>query len=135
MNSSILETMDIIFFMSAILSAIVHIYIFVLETFLWTSKAAMKIFDLSEKEAASTKELAANQGVYNGALAGLVIAGIIGYVLGYDVAGSVLILSGVSVMAVAASYLFFSSSDKREAATKQAIFPLLTIIAAIAMFA
>ncbi len=49
--------------------AIEHIYILILEMFLWTKPRTTKIFGLSQAEAESTKRLAANQGLYNGFLA------------------------------------------------------------------
>lgn len=51
------------------LVALEHIYILVLEMFLWTSPRGMKAFNLSREQAASTKVMAANQGLYNGFLA------------------------------------------------------------------
>ena len=52
-----------------LLIAILHVYILVLEMFLWTSPRGRKAFGLTEEFAASTRVLAANQGLYNGFLA------------------------------------------------------------------
>lgn len=53
-----------------IIIASIHFYILYLEMFLWNSKKGMKIFGIDDKEFANqTKELAANQGLYNGFLA------------------------------------------------------------------
>lgn len=52
-----------------LLVAIEHIYILILEMFLWTSARARRAFGMSKEEAESTKVLAANQGLYNGFLA------------------------------------------------------------------
>lgn len=49
--------------------ALAHLGFMVLETFLWTAPAGRRIFGTTEAEAETTKLLAANQGVYNGALA------------------------------------------------------------------
>ena len=51
------------------LVALEHIYILVLEMFLWTTPRAMRIFGLSKEHADISKTLAANQGLYNGFLA------------------------------------------------------------------
>ena len=51
------------------LVAIEHVYILVLEMFLWTKPRTRRIFGLSEDLAEKTKALAANQGLYNGFLA------------------------------------------------------------------
>ncbi|XEC94776.1 DUF1304 domain-containing protein [Paenibacillus tarimensis] len=49
--------------------AIEHIYILVLEMFMWNTSRARKIFGTTEAFAEGTKSLAANQGLYNGFLA------------------------------------------------------------------
>ncbi|MBX7194949.1 MAG: DUF1304 domain-containing protein [Sandaracinaceae bacterium] len=49
--------------------AVLHVLFMVLETFLWTTPRGRKIFGQTVESAAQTKVLAANQGVYNGALA------------------------------------------------------------------
>ena len=46
-----------------------HIYILVLEMFLWDKPAGMRAFGQTQEAAAATKVLAANQGLYNGFLA------------------------------------------------------------------
>lgn len=51
------------------LIAMLHVYILVLEMFLWDTPRAMRAFALSPEQAAQTKTLAANQGLYNGFLA------------------------------------------------------------------
>lgn len=51
------------------LIALLHIYILVLEMFLWETTRAMKAFGTTPATAATTKVLAANQGLYNGFLA------------------------------------------------------------------
>ena len=59
------------------LVALEHIYILVLEMFLWTTPRALKTFGLTPEFAASSKALAANQGLYNGFLAAGLIWGLI----------------------------------------------------------
>ena len=56
--------------------ALEHIYILVLEMFLWTRPRTLKIFGIKSKELAKdTRVLAANQGLYNGFLVvGLVMS-------------------------------------------------------------
>ena len=51
------------------LVALEHVYILVLEMFLWTRPRTMKTFGLSPEHAEISKTLAANQGLYNGFLA------------------------------------------------------------------
>lgn len=51
------------------LVACIHVYILVLEMFLWDKPKGLKVFGLTQEFATSTKVLAANQGLYNGILA------------------------------------------------------------------
>ena len=51
------------------LIAALHVYILVLEMFLWTTKRGRRAFGMTQEYAESTKVLAANQGLYNGFLA------------------------------------------------------------------
>lgn len=60
---------------------IIHIYIVILEMFLWTTKKGIKAFGLKNKSfAEETKVLAANQGLYNGFL----VAGFIWAIISND---------------------------------------------------
>ncbi len=49
--------------------AFIHLYILILEMFLWEKPAGLRTFGLSKEFAAASKTLAANQGLYNGFLA------------------------------------------------------------------
>lgn len=63
-----------------VLTAIValeHIYILVLEMFLWTKPAGLRAFGLTPEFAEQTAVLAANQGLYNGFLAAGLIWGLV----------------------------------------------------------
>ncbi len=51
------------------LVAIEHIYILILEMFLWTKPRTLKVFGITAEFAEQSKALAANQGLYNGFLA------------------------------------------------------------------
>jgi putative membrane protein len=51
------------------LIAAVHIYILILEMFLWDKPAGLRAFGQTREAAAASKVLAANQGMYNGFLA------------------------------------------------------------------
>lgn len=48
--------------------AALHLLFMVLETFLWTTPRGRRIFGQSVEEAQTTRVLAQNQGIYNGAL-------------------------------------------------------------------
>jgi putative membrane protein len=49
--------------------ALLHVYILVLEMFLWTTPFGRRVFRLSPEAANASRVLAANQGLYNGFLA------------------------------------------------------------------
>lgn len=51
------------------LLAVLHVYILVLEMFLWDTPKGRKAFNLTPEFSAASKALAANQGLYNGFLA------------------------------------------------------------------
>lgn len=59
------------------LIALLHVYILVLEMFLWTTPRAMKAFGTTPDLAAQTRVMAGNQGLYNGFLAAGLIWGLI----------------------------------------------------------
>jgi len=64
--------------------ALLHVYILVLEMFLWTTPIGRRAFGLKPEFAQESAALAANQGLYNGFLAagliwGLVAGGSVGF--------------------------------------------------------
>ncbi|MEJ2128586.1 MAG: DUF1304 domain-containing protein [Woeseiaceae bacterium] len=59
------------------LVALEHIYILVLEMFLWTKPAGLRAFGLTPEFAEQSAVLAANQGLYNGFLAAGLIWGLL----------------------------------------------------------
>lgn len=61
---------------AVLLVALIHVYILVLEMFLWDTPRGRKVFGLTPEFAAQSKVLAANQGLYNGFLAAGLIWGL-----------------------------------------------------------
>jgi putative membrane protein len=51
------------------LIALLHVYILVLEMFLWDKPAGLRAFGQTQEAATASKVLAGNQGLYNGFLA------------------------------------------------------------------
>ena len=49
--------------------ALLHVYFMILEMFLWDTPYGRKTFAMTQEKAAATKQLAMNQGLYNGFLA------------------------------------------------------------------
>ena len=58
------------------LMALLHVYILVLEMFLWTTPRGRKAFGTTREFAEQSKVLAANQGLYNGFLAAGLVWGL-----------------------------------------------------------
>ena len=110
------------------LAALLHVYIWVMESFTWTSARTRATFGITEEEAQATKELAFNQGFYNLFLAIVTVIGIaIGGTGSYGV-GLALIFAGVGSMLAAAVVLLVSSPEKARAAVTQGICPLVAIV-------
>ena len=110
------------------LAAIIHIYMWVLESFLWTKKKTAKKFGLSVHEAKATKELAFNQGFYNLFLAIVTLTGVVLFLTGNWVTGYVLIIAGAGSMVLAGSVLYLSDSKKHRPALVQAVAPIIGIL-------
>lgn len=112
----------------AALAAVLHVYIFVMESLTWTSPRTRATFGISEEEAQATKELAFNQGFYNLFLAIVTIVGIAAIGLGHCAVGAALVFAGAGSMLAAAAVLLTSSPDKARAALTQGIFPLIAVV-------
>ena len=92
--------MDTLAMALVVIVAIEHLYILVLEMFLWTKPRTRKIFGMSEDLAQQTKGLAANQGLYNGFLALGLIWGLLSNNLAFGFMLQVFFLSCVIVAAI-----------------------------------
>ncbi|HET9891617.1 MAG TPA: DUF1304 domain-containing protein [Mycobacterium sp.] len=112
----------------AALAALLHVYIFVMESLTWTSPRTRATFGTTEAEAETTKLLAFNQGFYNLFLAVVTGIGIIEFVLGNNGIGAALVFAGVGSMAAAAVVLVASDRDKARAAATQGTFPAIAIV-------
>lgn len=76
--------MSILTGLVVLLVAFLHVYFLVLEMFLWDKPAGLKTFGQTSEQAAATKVLAANQGLYNGFIAAGLLWGLIQGADGYD---------------------------------------------------
>lgn len=110
-------------------AALVHVFIFYMESIAWTSARTRASFGTTEAEAQATRSMAFNQGFYNLFLAITAILGIILYVAGAGTVGATLVLTSTGSMALAALVLLLSSPDKRGAALKQGVIPAVGVIA------
>ncbi len=77
--------MQIISTIAVALIALLHVYIMILEMFLWNTPKGRKVFGLSPEFAEASRVLAANQGLYNGFLAAGLIWGLILGPAGYSI--------------------------------------------------
>jgi putative membrane protein len=78
------------------LVAFIHVYILVLEMFLWDTPKGRKVFGTTAQFSAESKVLAANQGLYNGFLAAGLLWSLLLGASGRPV--SLFFLSGVLVL-------------------------------------
>jgi putative membrane protein len=62
-------TMSLIANIVVALVALLHVYILILEMFLWDKPAGLRAFGQTQAAASASRVLAANQGLYNGFLA------------------------------------------------------------------
>jgi putative membrane protein len=119
----------------AALAALLHVYIFVMESLTWTTPRTRAVFGTTAEEAETTKLLAFNQGFYNLFLAIVTGAGIAAIAMGHKPIGAALVFAGVGSMLAAAVVLLASSPDKARAAITQGTFPLVAVVLlAIASF-
>lgn len=112
----------------AALAAVLHVYIFVLESLRWTAPRTRAAFGTTAEEAETTKLLAFNQGFYNLFLAVVTAVGIGAVVLGHTGVGAALVFAGIGSMAAAALVLVASSPTKARAAAVQGTLPVIAII-------
>lgn len=83
---------------AATLAALVHGYIFVLETLRWQHPATRRVFGTSAEQAAQSKQLAANQGVYNLLLGLAALVGVLVLLTGGADAGLAVALTATGIM-------------------------------------
>jgi putative membrane protein len=110
------------------LAALLHVYIFTMESLTWTSPRTRATFGTTPEEAQTTKLLAFNQGFYNLFLAIVGGIGIAAVAMGHKGVGAALVFAGVGSMAAAAVVLLLSSPDKARSALIQGTFPAIAVV-------
>lgn len=111
----------------AALAALLHVYIFWMESLAWDGPQARKTFGVPDAQLEATRPFAFNQGFYNLFLAIAALVGIVVTAAGHPAVGLTLVLTGTGSMLAAALVLFLSSPDKRRAAVTQGFLPLLAV--------
>ncbi|HEX4400335.1 MAG TPA: DUF1304 domain-containing protein [Galbitalea sp.] len=123
-------TLLIIAILAAGLAALLHIFIFAMESILWMRPTIWRRFGLrSQDDAATVRPMALNQGFYNLFLA---IGVIVGFFLlphpSLHAAGVMLILFSCASMLAAALVLLISNPKLARAALTQGVLPLIAVI-------
>ncbi|MCC7360029.1 MAG: DUF1304 domain-containing protein [Anaerolineales bacterium] len=113
--------MTIVAGIAVLLVAALHIYILVLEMFLWTKPRGLKTFGLTPEMAKATATLAANQGLYNGFLAAGLLWGVLLGPAGWSV-------QVFFLLCVLVAGLYGGLTAKRSILYVQALPALITLI-------
>ena len=114
----------------AALAALVHVYIFILESVRWTTPRVWKRFGVADQAAAdTTRPMAYNQGFYNlflaiGAIIGLALFWAGGPDSTAEVAGRTLVLFTLGSMVAAALVLLTTGGSRLVPALIQGVLPL-----------
>ena len=77
----------------AFVAIAIHVYIWIIESFLWTKPKGRETFGMTEEFAESTKEMAANQGLYNLMLAWIAATGLLAFWFGSPQVGVALMFA------------------------------------------
>ncbi len=125
MNSVLLVTGSV--FLS--LAALIHLYIFVLESVRWSKPSTWRVFGVtSQADADTVRPMAFNQGFYNLFLAVGVALGILMIGTGLTAVGLGIALFAAASMVAAATVLIVSSPKLARAALIQGAAPLVGIV-------
>ena len=108
------------------LVAVEHIYILIMEMFMWTKPRTLKVFGLEKSFAEETKAMAANQGLYNGFLAAGLLFGLFHSNAAFGLQLQLFFLSCVLVAAV-----FGSFTVKRSILFVQGVPALLALLSVL----
>jgi putative membrane protein len=110
------------------IAAAIHVYIWVLESVLWTKESTRRTFGVKTADDANTlRGMAYNQGFYNLFLALGVVVGLVLLWSGLAVTGLVLTLFACLCMVLAASVLLSSNRRMLRAALVQGAAPLVAV--------
>lgn len=115
-----------------VLAALLHVYIFWMESLAWDGPQARKTFGVPDAEREATRAFAFNQGFYNLFLAAGAVLGVILWIAGHEVAGRTLALFCTASMVLAASVLLTTGRTYLQAALTQGTLPLIGFVLALA---
>ena len=101
-----MQTLATITTVFAFVAIAIHVYIWIIESFLWTKPKGRETFGMTEEFAESTKEMAANQGLYNLMLAWIAATGLLAFWFGSPAGGCGTHVRRPGLHAIAGVYLF-----------------------------
>src|SRR5687767_5537240 len=110
-----------------VLAALLHVYIWVLESFRWNEPSTRRTFGVSEADAPVLAPMAYNQGFYNLFLAIIALVGVALLRSEHGV-GSALALAGTGSMLAAALVLVAHDRSMVRAALTQGTLPALAVL-------
>lgn len=113
------------------IAALIHVYIFYLESVAWTTPKVRATFGTTPESAQATKPMAFNQGFYNLFLAISIGVGIVLVAVGQQAVGATLVLVGACSMVAAGIVLMSSDASKTQAALKQLVPPAIGAVLVI----
>jgi putative membrane protein len=108
-------------------AALLHVYIWILESFRWTEPATRRTFGVSESDAEVMESMAFNQGFYNLFLALTTIVGL-ALIGSQEAVGTALALAGTGSMLAAALVLVAHDRRMVRAALIQGTLPALAVV-------
>jgi putative membrane protein len=111
----------------SVLAALLHVYIWFLESFRWTHPATRRTFGVSEADAEVLRPMAYNQGYYNLFLAIITLVGV-ALLKPEHWVGSALALAGTGSMLAAAVVLVTHDRSMARAALMQGTLPALAVL-------
>lgn len=116
--------------LAALVTALIHVQIFVMESVLWTRPAVHRRFGVrSEAEAATTRPLMINQGFYNLFLAVGILVGLALVHTGPESAGRAIVIFCCASIVGAALVLLASNRALARAALVQGVPPAVALLA------
>lgn len=110
----------------ASLAALMHVYIFWMESLRWEHAATRRVFGTTPEQAATTRQLAFNQGFYNLFLAIAAGAGVV--LFWRPVVSATLLIVALGSMVLAALVLVANDRGRARAALVQGLFPSLGLV-------
>jgi putative membrane protein len=110
-----------------VLAALLHVYIFVLESFRWNAPSTRRTFGVSEEDAEVLAPMAYNQGFYNLFLAIITLVGV-ALLKTEHLTGTALALAGTGSMLGAAIVLVTHDRTMMRSALIQGTLPLLAVV-------